>query len=480
MKKIILLAVFFIYNVMNAQKINWESSTIDHNPNSKNELSLYLKKQVSKRTLRKIKFQPKENNIILSFNINNENKPYRISINNFGGKELTEAIKEAFEIYPLEKLNLEDLDKRNKYYLQIISKKGSKNIFNCSSKVIVETPPICNSCNNLEFYEDIKTCLNIEVKKYFYKNSDFSILNNLDEDEINLFIQFAVSKEGKLIDKKTKVPSVFRNEVIRVLETFSNIEKTGTFNGVENQQNHSFTILFKKGEKPVYEESTSFEEFTKPNPENELSQFFSKNLTEEFIDKANLNRVNKNLVLYFELDDNNTPFNINTNARSQLLEDKIISIFKEYPINQLNFSNKKPFSNYILQILSFTENRIIVNANSNVGFQSIPIFPGCEISKTVADAKNCFSRGVQMHFAKKFDTELPNRLGLSAGRKRVLIRFKIDKEGNIVDVKSKAPHPKIENEVISVIKKLPKMKPGSQNGTNINIKFSIPFTLIIK
>ena len=105
-----------------------------------------------------------------------------------------------------------------------------------------------------------------------------------------------------------------------------------------------------------------------------------------------------------------------------------------------------------------------------------PTFPGCETGD-----KNCFSTMIQKHFFKKFNTKLPNQLGLSSGRKKVYIQFKIDKDGNIVDIKAKAPHEDIKNEVISVMSSLPKMIPGElKDGQKVAVKYNIPFTILVE
>lgn len=110
--------------------------------------------------------------------------------------------------------------------------------------------------------------------------------------------------------------------------------------------------------------------------------------------------------------------------------------------------------------------------------EDVPVFPGCKGNK--AQLKKCFSQKVQKHFSRKFDADLPNELGLSPGRKRVFIAFKIDRNGNIVNIQARAPHPKIKSEVVSVMNKLPKMKPGRQRGKPVGVKYSIPFTLIVE
>ena len=110
--------------------------------------------------------------------------------------------------------------------------------------------------------------------------------------------------------------------------------------------------------------------------------------------------------------------------------------------------------------------------------EDVPVFPGCKGDKNAL--KKCFSQMVQKHFSRKFDAELPNELGLPAGKKRVFIGFKIDKTGNVVNIQARAPHPKIKKEVIKVMKMLPKMKPGRQRGVAVGVKYSIPFTLIVE
>jgi periplasmic protein TonB len=130
------------------------------------------------------------------------------------------------------------------------------------------------------------------------------------------------------------------------------------------------------------------------------------------------------------------------------------------------------------EIVEVEEAEEVVEDVSFMIIEDVPVFPGCKGNK--AELKKCFSEKVQKHFSRKFDAELPNELGLSPGRKRVYIAFKIDKNGNIVNVNARAPHPKIKSEVISVMNKLPKMKPGRQRGKPVGVKYNIPFTLIVE
>lgn len=110
--------------------------------------------------------------------------------------------------------------------------------------------------------------------------------------------------------------------------------------------------------------------------------------------------------------------------------------------------------------------------------EEVPVFPGCRGSKSAL--KMCFSKKIQMHFVQNFDLDLPNQLGLPAGRKKVFIGFKIDNKGNVVNINARAPHPKLKEEVVRVMQLLPVMKPGMQRGKPIGVKYAIPFTLIVE
>ena len=158
--------------------------------------------------------------------------------------------------------------------------------------------------------------------------------------------------------------------------------------------------------------------------------------------------------------------------QQQVLRDSIalLNNQKEAKENEIKVLRRKGFLNSI--------NERTVVETETVSFMTIdkvPVFPGCEEGD-----KACFSKMVQKHFAKNFDSKMPKTLGLSPGKKRVFIGFKIDKEGDVVDIKARAPHPEIEKEVIRVMETLPKMLPGENEGKKVGVKYSIPFTLFVE
>ncbi len=110
--------------------------------------------------------------------------------------------------------------------------------------------------------------------------------------------------------------------------------------------------------------------------------------------------------------------------------------------------------------------------------EDAPIYPGCEGNK--AELKKCLQKSIQKHIGRKFNTGLASELGLEPGRKRVIVIFKIDKTGKIVDVRARGPHARLEKEGIKVVKMLPKMIPGKQRGRPVGVKYTLPITLQVE
>ncbi len=111
--------------------------------------------------------------------------------------------------------------------------------------------------------------------------------------------------------------------------------------------------------------------------------------------------------------------------------------------------------------------------------EDVPVFPGCKGSKS--ELRACFSAEVRKLVNKKFNAELATDLGLPSGSiQRIFVMFKIDNNGDIVDVKARAPHKRLQEEAIRVVKLLPKMTPGKQRGKAVGVKYSLPITFKIQ
>lgn len=110
--------------------------------------------------------------------------------------------------------------------------------------------------------------------------------------------------------------------------------------------------------------------------------------------------------------------------------------------------------------------------------EKVPVYPGC-IGDT-KELKSCFSKKIQKLFAENFNIDLPNQLGLKGGKYRVYIAFKISSKGTVENIVARAPHYKLEEECLKVMKKIPTMIPAELKGKSVGVKYSIPFTIMVE
>lgn len=111
--------------------------------------------------------------------------------------------------------------------------------------------------------------------------------------------------------------------------------------------------------------------------------------------------------------------------------------------------------------------------------EEAPIFPGCKGNNI--ERKNCFSAEITKFVSTNFNADLAQDIGLPSGTiQRIFVMFKIDKNGDIVDIQARAPHKSLENEAVRVVNKLPKMTPGKQRGKPVGVKYSLPIVFKIQ
>ena len=110
--------------------------------------------------------------------------------------------------------------------------------------------------------------------------------------------------------------------------------------------------------------------------------------------------------------------------------------------------------------------------------EDVPVYPGCKGTK--AQKKACLNKSLQKHVARKFNVDLAGDLGLSPGKKKIYIQFKITKTGTIEIVAARAPHPRLEKEARRVVMLLPKMIPGKQRGRPVNVTYMLPISFNVE
>ena len=278
-----------------------------------------------------------------------------------------------------------------------------------------------------------------------------------------------VTKTAKAIEITEEVVEVEEVEVSIESVSFMKIEKGPTFPGCETGDKDCFSKMVQK--------------------------HFGRNFDTKLPNSLGLSVGKKRVFIGFKVDVNGSVVGIRVRAPHPEIKAEAIRVMKTLPkmlpgqikgenvavnytipfillIDKVpsSSSNVKPFS-------PVTPISTVASLDGSVNFMSIetaPTFPGCNTGD-----KDCFSKMVQKHFSRNFDAKLPNSLGLSAGKKRIFIGFKVDVNGDVVGIKVRAPHVKIKEEVIRVMRSLPKMTPGKQNGQEVIVNYNIPFALMV-
>lgn len=131
----------------------------------------------------------------------------------------------------------------------------------------------------------------------------------------------------------------------------------------------------------------------------------------------------------------------------------------------------------------------IIETVGEVAIQEEEIFMGMIIQDPpkFKEAKNLSKEKAKKDFDKRmknfvqdnFDISWTNNLGLQKGKYKILTQFKIDKKGNVIDIKVRAPHPKIKEAVVKMMQKLPLFIPAQQGGKAVKTIYSLPIAFII-
>lgn len=141
-------------------------------------------------------------------------------------------------------------------------------------------------------------------------------------------------------------------------------------------------------------------------------------------------------------------------------------------------TNSFVYTNYKTNLLEI-ENKLETQEVPFAVIENAPIYPGCETLLTNAERSKCMADSINKNIQKNFNTDLAGDLGL-IGRQRINVIFKIDKNGNVTGIRSRAVHPRLEEEAMRVIRLLPKMIPGKHKGEAVIVPYSLPIIFQIQ
>ena len=120
-----------------------------------------------------------------------------------------------------------------------------------------------------------------------------------------------------------------------------------------------------------------------------------------------------------------------------------------------------------------------VDDYSIMAVEEVPVFPGCENLSSNNERMKCMSGKIQKIVGRKFDISLGSELGLS-GVHKIYVNFKIQPDGTVKVLGARGPHPLLEEEAIRVVRTLPEMQPGKQQGRPVGVLYMLPITFRIQ
>ena len=92
------------------------------------------------------------------------------------------------------------------------------------------------------------------------------------------------------------------------------------------------------------------------------------------------------------------------------------------------------------------------------------------------EAKQIFEQRMNDFITENFDFETTMNLGLTSGKHKIYTQFSIDTEGNVFDIKVRAPHITLKEYTEKLVKKLPQFIPAKNDGKDVITKYTLPIT----
>jgi len=229
-----------------------------------------------------------------------------------------------------------------------------------------------------------------------------------------------------------------------------------------------------------YEE---FSFYANPNKNNTLSKYFSKRIHSDLLSHYKISDTIKNkkfVYLTFKIDPKNKVTNIVVNSPYSELNKNIREAFINYNVEDLNIPEKNQLNTYTLQILSTEGDKMIINCSTNVVFDKLPVFEGCESAVNKTNLSNCLLKKISEHVANNI-SPVEIKKAKILGSLNLHVKFTVNEKGEIDQVNCKAPTDSLTKELNRVVAVFPKAKiPATLNGNPTSFVYEKTISLEIE
>ncbi len=370
-------------------------------------------------------------------------------------------------------------------------------------------------------YFPIKIDEPTHFEKRISKNNDLGFIsdlilftqNNIDKEKMKTFnssdkgagVTFIINKKGGIeaIDVSSIKSKEIKDYAINMIKKLPKIVPgkhegkpvyTRGFIYIYNPNYERVKLSYNKvDQKPIYPGCEDVVDKDKCFQQG-ISKFIVDNFDNKMVNSLGLPNGMVRIVAQFSFNEYGNTLDVKVRAPHPKIIDHVKSIISKIPqVTPAKHNGENVVVKYMLPIkisIESSTTTIIQNEITQIEevieteivpfsvIDQIPVYPGCKGNKH--ELKKCMADKISMHIAKKFNIDLAQKLGLSVGKKRISVQFNIDKNGNIADVKARAPHPKLQSEAIRIIKLLPQMKPGIQDGKAVNVRYNLPIVFNVE
>lgn len=333
--------------------------------------------------------------------------------------------------------------------------------------------------------QEIKNNTQIFISKNIDKNEVQKLLRVNDTIEFNY--QYVVSKSGYVKPNKTKINTSIESFNIEITKAINDLPKFSPAYAIISKKFFDFDITetpeFFVGEDyrlmPIFRKS--FAKTMSINSNNELVQKICDNIKSVYF-KAIKSRV------YFSVDEDKKIGGVRIFTEHQEVYPFIKDYFSKLDFTKPAFYNKLIANeNYSVDVhikygdlnnsTKNIEKKLPAVVNDSSGFtriERVPLYKGANPKWSNSKLKMYMSEKIVKFVNKNFNANLASNFGLS-GRQKILAIFKIDKLGNVVDIRVRAPHSELKKEAERVISLIPKFDaPGMQKGEPVVVPYSLP------
>ena len=209
-----------------------------------------------------------------------------------------------------------------------------------------------------------------------------------------------------------------------------------------------------------------------------IMEHISKNFN--YPEEALENNIEGRVSVMFTINTEGSIVNIQKRGPHPFLEEEVERIISKLPKMEPGLKDGKtvniPYSIPVVFQLDGTSAQTIrtnkaleSNAVPFGEVDEVPVFPGCE---NTSDARACFNEKIMRHISKNFS--YPQEAQDKGIEGRVSALFTISKEGNVENIAMRGPDKLLEDEVERILKSLPVIKPGKNEGEEVAVAYSIP------